>query len=73
MDSENSSDQFLTMQTLNSMSGNVIPLSPSSSGVTPVHLQDLSTTNSVAGPNSSTVIGINYMYLYLNYKILLDF
>ena len=57
MDSDNSSDQFLTIQSLNPISGGVVSLSPPSSGIAPVNFHELSTTNSSMGPNSSTLIG----------------
>ena len=63
MDSDNSSDQFLTIQTMNPLSANavpsnIVPLSPPSTAVvTPMHLQELTVPNAVASPSPRGTLG----------------
>ena len=56
MENDNSSDQFLALQSLNTP-GNIMALSPPSNNSS-VHLQELSTGNSqMAGSGSGTLLG----------------
>ena len=58
MDSDNSTtDPFLTIQTLNPITGNVVPRSPQST----IHIQELSSSNSGLIPNSNVTTLGKYM------------
>ena len=54
MENDNNSDQFLAMQALNSVPGNVMSLSPPSN-TNSVHLQEL--TSAVTPSSSGTMLG----------------
>lgn len=67
MDNDNNSDQFLALQALNNVPGNVMALSPPSN--TPsVHLQELSTGNSLASSNPGNLLGNIHKFLYFTKK-----
>ena len=58
MDSDNSTtDPFLTIQTLNPITGNVVQRSPQST----IHIQELSSSNSGLIPNSNVTTLGKYM------------
>ena len=58
MDSDNSTtDPFLTIQTLNPITGNVVQRSPQST----IHIQELSSSNSGLIPNSNVTTLGRYM------------
>ena len=58
MDSNNSTtDPFLTIQTLNPITGNVVQRSPQST----IHIQELSSSNSGLIPNSNVTTLGRYM------------
>ena len=58
MDSNNSTtDPFLTIQTLNPITGNVVQRSPQST----IHIQELSSSNSGLIPNSNVTTLGKYM------------
>ena len=64
---DNDSDQFLALQALNNVPGNVMALSPPSN--TPsVHLQELSTGNSLAASNPGNLIGNLHQFLHFTKK-----
>ena len=56
MESDNNSDQFLALQALNPGPGNVMALSPPSN-TSSVHLQELSSGNSVSASGSGILLG----------------
>ena len=68
MDNDNNSDQFLALQALNNVPGNVMALSPPSN-TTSVHLQELSTGNSLAASNSGNLLGNLHQFLHFTRKI----
>ena len=68
MDNDNNSDQFLTLQALNNVPGNVMALSPPSNAPS-VHLQELSTGNSLASSNPGNLIGNLHQFLHFIKKI----
>ena len=73
MDSDNSTtDPFLTIQTLNPITGNVVQRSPQST----IHIQELSSSNSGLIPNSNvTTLGRYMLYdiidRVLNFSLIL--